>query len=351
MKKLIILLSSLLILIGLGIFASRLVANKGKSDEKIADFNFEIKDTATVDEITITEPTGQKIELIRVGSKWEPKTGGCIQQSLVTNLLDAAYNIRFKGYVPERAVPNVMKTMSTIGTQVDFYSDGDRLKTWYIGTSTPDHYGTYMLVDSEESGKSDLPVIMEIKGVKGIIGPRFFTDPRRWSCTKIFNLDIDEITKVSVQFKEKKQRNFTVSKSNGNFAVSNNGNKLNYVDTNMIIRYLHNYKKIHFDVPNYDLTKKQVDSVKRTTPFCSLTVTTIKNKPMQLRMFRAKSETGNETIDDFGEKVTHDINRFWCELPNGDLVKCQYFVFNPLIMGHIYFSSIKNSATQMRQKG
>jgi hypothetical protein len=31
------------------------------------------------------------------------------------------------------------------------------------------------------------------------------------------------------------------------------------------------------------------------------------------------------------------MNKFWCELPTGELVKCQYFVFNPLILGHIYF--------------
>ena len=348
MKKTLVLLSSLLILIGLGIFATRLLSKKGKSDEKIADFNFEIKDTSSIDAITITEPSGQKIALVRNGKKWEPQDGGCVQQHLVTNVLDAAFNIRFKGYVPERAVPNVMKTMATIGTQVDFYSEGDRIKTWYIGTSTPDHYGTYMLVDTEESGKSDLPVIMEIKGVKGIIGPRFFADPRRWSCTEIFHLEIAQIQKVAVQFSEKKQRNFTVTKSGGKFSVTNNGNKLNYIDTNMVFRYLHNYKKIHFDVPNFDLSKKQVDSVKRSQPFCTLTVTKTTGKPMRLRMFRAKSETGNETIDDFGEKVTHDVNRFWCELPNGTLVKCQYFVFNPLIMGHIYFSYIKNPTTEMR---
>ena len=43
-------------------------------------------------------------------------------------------------------------------------------------------------------------------------------------------------------------------------------------------------------------------------------------------------------VDDFGNRVAHDINRFWCLLPNGQVVKCQYFVFNPLIMGNIYFN-------------
>jgi hypothetical protein len=32
-----------------------------------------------------------------------------------------------------------------------------------------------------------------------------------------------------------------------------------------------------------------------------------------------------------------DRDRFWCELPSGEIVKCQYFVFNPLFLGHIYF--------------
>jgi hypothetical protein len=76
----------------------------------------------------------------------------------------------------------------------------------------------------------------------------------------------------------------------------------------MVFRYLHNYKKIHFDVPNFDLSKKQVDSVKRSQPFCTLTVTKTTGKPMRLRMFRAKSETGNETIDDFN---TSNIDEFF----------------------------------------
>ena len=41
-------------------------------------------------------------------------------------------------------------------------------------------------------------------------------------------------------------------------------------------------------------------------------------------------------------------NNFWCILPNGQLVKCQYFVFNPLLLGHVYFPAMdlkKNQAT------
>jgi hypothetical protein len=42
-------------------------------------------------------------------------------------------------------------------------------------------------------------------------------------------------------------------------------------------------------------------------------------------------------VNDFGDVVQMDVNKFWCELPNGQVVKCQYYVFNQLIMGHVYF--------------
>jgi hypothetical protein len=85
------------------------------------------------------------------------------------------------------------------------------------------------------------------------------------------------------------------------------------------------------------LNDKQLDSLKRSKPFCELKVRTTKGEKKKLRMFRIKA-TGDAEVDDFGDKVTYDINRFWCELPDGQVVKCQYFVFNPLIMGHIYFN-------------
>ena len=105
----------------------------------------------------------------------------------------------------------------------------------------------------------------------------------------------------------------------------------------MVYRYLLNFKRVNFENPNYELNDKQLDSLKRSKPFCELKVRTTKGEKKKLRMFRIKA-TGDAEVDDFGDKATHDINRFWCELPDGQVVKCQYFVFNPLIMGHIYFN-------------
>jgi hypothetical protein len=338
MKRLIYLIAGVILLGVLGYIAYDLSSSAGTSDPKIAALDFDIKDTAAINKIIITEPNGAEIELVRSGKTWSDKDGGCIEQVQVHNILEAAYNIRFKGYIPDNAMKIVTNRMATVGTKVQYFIDGEWVKTWYIGTSTPDHYGTYMLVESVEHGKSDLPVITEIKGMKGIISPRFFADQRRWMCTNVFAYDLKQIKKVTVRFTETPQRNFEVQQQNNRFRVTTNGKPFPAVDTSMVYRYLLNYKKIHFESPNYELTEKQLDSVKRAKPFCVLTVNAA-GETKQLKLFRKKSmHEGRIDINDFGEEADYDINHFWCLLPNGQIVQCQYFVFNPLIMGHIYFN-------------
>lgn len=337
MKRISYLLIGVALLAGLGYFTFRLINKKGKSDEKVAAFNFEITDTASVDRIIITEPSGLEIDIVRAGKTWTRANGECVQAGLVNSILDAAYNVRFKGYIPESGVKTVTNRMATVGTKVQYFVNGDWYKTWYIGSSTPDHYGTYMLVESEEYGKSDLPVIAELKNMKGIISPRFFADPRRWECTRIFAYEPEEIKEVTVKFTKNTDRNFEVRKKGNSFAISQNNRPVS-VQPQMISRYLLNFRRVHYELPNFELSERQVDSVRRSTPFCTLSVKTTKGEDVKLRMFRRKSDSGETEQDEFGDTVSHDINRFWCELPGGKLVKCQYYVFTPLIMGRIYFS-------------
>ncbi len=117
--------------------------------------------------------------------------------------------------------------------------------------------------------------------------------------------------------------------------MSSNNERLQEIDTMNVYRYLHAYKKINFESANYTLNKKQIDSLKSSTPFCILELKDKANKVKQLKMFRIKVESPQE--NEFGQLVNMDLNRFWCELNNGEIVKCQYFVFNKLLYGNVYF--------------
>jgi hypothetical protein len=332
-RKLVVLVLSLLVLSFLGWYAFSLLSNKGKSDTELIEFS--VADTASVNRITITDPFSRKIELVRNGKEWSEADGSCVMQQNVNFILEAFNNIEFKGYLPDNSIERFTNLMSSQHTKVEIYQNGTWSKTWYIGPASQDHYGQIMLLDSDEHGKSAKPVMMKIKGENGIIDPKFFADKRKWMCTNIFAVPLNRIAKVDVRFFDDPVLSFSVTKKGAKVSVYQQGRKLPKIDTAMAYRYLQNYKKVHFDIANFQLNNKQVDSLKRTNPFAVLSLTETNGKTTRLRMFRIKSE--DLFTNEFGDVVNMDMNHFWCELPNGEVVKCQYFAFNPLLMGHVYF--------------
>lgn len=336
-KKIIVIILGILSLIVLGWYTKKMLQNEGTSDTQYIDFA--IKDTTKVDKIIITDAFSNHMELIKKGKDWTDANGSCISQPNVHFILDAFDKITFKGYLPEKAQKKFTELMSASHIKVEIYEEGEWTKTWYIGPAAQDHLGQIMLLESEEDGKSDYPVMMSIKGLYGIIEPRFFADPRKWICTNIFNLELEKISNVNVVFPGEPYRDFKVAQKNMHYTVTQHGSKLSTVDTSNIFRYLQNYSKVHFELANYELNKKQCDSLKKTQPFCVLTMKETSGKSTKLKMFRIASKEPQR--NEFGETVNMDMNKFWCLLPNGDLVKCQYFTFNPLILGHVYFPAME----------
>lgn len=333
MRKLIVLIAFLILVITLGFYAKSLVENQGKSDTELIEFA--VKDTSSVDKIIISDAYSNTIELVRSEKKWTDASGECVTQENVHFILDALKNIEFKAYLAKEAQANFNKKLVTQHTKVEIFQNGEWVKTWYIGPPSQDHYGQIMLLDSKEAGKSDIPVMMSIRGVKGIIEPRFFADKRSWKCTNIFAVPLEKIAKVDVKIMTDPRLSFSVTKVGSILSVFQAGKKLENADNSMTFRYLQNYKKIHYDLANFELSKRQVDSVKHTKPFSTITLYETTGKKTHLRLFTLKS---NETSkNEYGEVLNIDLNKFWCALPNGELVKCQYFVFDPLLKGHLYF--------------
>jgi hypothetical protein len=335
MKKIITLLIALAVIIGLSVYVYRLNKNAGKSDQQLSLIEFAIKDVTTVDKVIISDAFGRKFEIVKNDEQWTDKDGNCIVQESVSLILDAFKNIEFKGYLADNSIPQFTKIITTQHTKVEIFQNGEWTKTWYIGPPAQDHYGQVMLIDSKEGGKSDAPVLMKIKGMNGIIEPRFFADARKWECTNIFSIPLNKLAKVEVKFNDEPERSFTVTKKGSDMKVYQQDRLLQNVDTSMIFRYLNNYQKIHFDIPNYVLNDRQIDSLKATAPFCVLSVKETNGQTTKLKCFRLQvKDPGDQGITEYEDT---DRNKFWCELPSGEIVKCQYFVFNPLLLGHIYF--------------
>lgn len=332
-KKGIILVAAIAVLVGLFFVVRNLISTKGKSDTEL--FSFNIEDTASVDRIVIADQHLNTLEVRRSGDSWVDKDGKCIIRENINHVLYILKNIEFKGYVTEASRSHYINLLATSATKVSIYQNGSLTKSWYIGTATPDHYGQVMLLESVADGKSDLPVLMKVRGLNGIIEPSFQADARKWACREIFKLPIKEIKKVEVVNNDDRGRSFSVSQDYFKFKIKQNGQLIPIPDTTAVLRYLSGFKSVNYELPNYLLNEKQVDSLKKAKPFRTLKITKTDNKSILLKMFRIKAE---ENFDaEFGEIINHDVNSFWCLLPDGNVVKCQYFVFDPLTRGDIFF--------------
>ena len=345
-KKLIILLLSIAVVGALVYFAFNLISNRGKSDTELIEFGY--KDVSKIDKFIITDPMNAKIEVVKkADGKWTTAQGDCIQQQNVDFILEAFKNIQFKGYLSKGEYDQQLKRMASKNIKVEIFENGEWSKTWYIGNATMDHYGQVMLLDSKEYGKSDYPVIMKMKNLSGFIEPRFYADIRQWMCVDILSIPANDIKKVEVKFTEEKPRSFSVEDIGDDYVVKQEGKVLENVEQAMVLRYLNNFKDINFSSANYILNKEQVDSVKQSQPFCVLSITQNSGKTSKLRMFTMPSE--DESVNEFGNVITSNTGNFWCEIPNGELVKCQYFHFDPILRGHVYFpmdlSSLMNEAS------
>lgn len=333
MKKLIILIIALAVLCGLGYFAMTLSEKDGRSDLELIDFA--IEDIESIDKIIITDRSQRSYTLIRKGKTWTNSKGDCVVQEKVDWALDAIKNVRFKGYLTDKSVTTFTKLMSAQHTKVEIFQNGVWTKTWFIGPSTQDHMGQIMLLETSAEGKSADPVQVHLTNMKGIIEPRFFADPYQWQCTDIFKVPIEKIASVNVKFNDEPQRSFKVEKNGEEIDVFQRGKKLSGFSPQNAYKYLHGFQKVHWETANYILNKKQVDSVKRSVPFCELTLNETNGKRTYLKMYRIQLRD-NDVVGN-AEIINPDLNNFWCELPGGRLVKCQYFVFNPLILGHVFF--------------
>ena len=335
-KKGLVLGFFVILLSGLTWFALNLKDGQSASDGRA--FNFKIEDTNSITKILITDAFGQQFTLLNQNNNWTDAKGGCISKNNVSLILEALNKIEFKGYLAKNAEKRFTELMASSHIKVEIFQDGEWTKTWYMGPATPDHYGQIMLLETAESGKSAAPVMMKLSGMPGLIDPRFFADPRQWACTEIMALQMEDIMHIKAKFNGEPYRNFELQRKGSKYRVSQNGKALSSLDTTNVFRYLQGFQKVHFEQKNFTLSDKQVDSVKRSQAFCVFDVQT-KYERIQLKMFRIKSK--EEQRNEFGELVNMDMNSFWCQLPDGELVRCQYFVFNPLIMGHVYFPAME----------
>jgi len=142
---------------------------------------FAIKDTSQVDQIQITEANGNSIVIQRrtTPSTWKLNSGDFdAREDAVDLILETIYRIKIKQEVDESSRDNIINQIAASNKKVDFFKQNAEtpFKTYYVGNSTPDKLGTFMVMSENKDGKwSSLTRLLSINlGCTDILKVGFF---------------------------------------------------------------------------------------------------------------------------------------------------------------------------------
>jgi hypothetical protein len=319
----------------LGVVSLNLLSGKGKSNNRLDDFL--VADTAAVDKLIISQSSGYSIELVRNGNQFVTSTGDCVQEEMIDNILHTFTKVAVRSFVPENSVETLRNNIRVNYRKVQIFQNGNWVKTWWIGNATPDHYGTYALLETPGEGVSEIPVILEMRGLRGSIESRFTADGRSWVCSQVFNHAMADIQSVTVEHNEAPQQNFKINRvgSGRAFKITDYRNNAVVFDTLKLVRYLDLFKKANFESVNFTLTAEQVDSMKRVQPWIAIQLQLTNGQKITLDAHRMKAPEGDTDLT--GNPIEWDVNRLWAIIDNKKLVKIQYFTFDPFFVDVSYF--------------
>jgi hypothetical protein len=303
--------------------------------------NFAIEDVESIDKLIIVDKDGKKVTLTKTADSdlWDLNGKYKARKSNIDLLLKTFQRIKVKSPVPKSMQETVIRNIAGDGKKCEIYQNGVLLKTYYVGTPTPDHFGTYMLLETPSEGRSSEPFIMHMTGFAGFLSTRFFTDEEEWRHTGIFNYPELEFSSVEVDNYEYPNMNFRIDYGGGNdlkLISPASDQEVPVFDTTAVKNYLLHYKKVHFETFNSFLSPAEEDSVLRTTPAYSIKVTENDGTEKQVLLYWVQNTVNSYDTDGKEYKWHPDI--FYGTLDGEDLVRCQRFVFDPLLQPIIFFT-------------
>ena len=296
--------------------------------------DFAIADTAAVDKIFIADKDGNQALLERSsGRYWKLNGTHLARKDAVDLLLKTFLRARVQRPVPQGELSTVNRLLAGRGKKVEIYQGGETpVKTWYIGTSTQNHTGTYMVLADANGQLAEEPFIVHMEGFTGFLSTRFFTDEREWRYTGMFDYPGNSLRRVEVELTEAGGRLYAMEVDSVGTLRVEGAPLSSRADTLFWQDRFNRFRKVHLETYNNHLTANAEDSLlNRAEP------------AFRLRAWGQDEDVPNEielywkapisdTYDDNGELNEWDGSRMYAVYKD-EAVLVQRFVFDPLLEG------------------
>lgn len=292
-----------------------------------------------VHKIFIADRLGERTTLEKRDGYWLYNGKYEARSSVIRPLVEAIERVRIQYKPPRAAVGNMVNVLATQGIKVELYDKEDeQIKTYYVGGSTSDERGTYMIMEG-----ADQPYVVEIPAWEGNLSIRFKRIGDEWRKKLLFEHEVEEIKSVSIEYPKQKQNSFILEQtSDGIFDV-----QPFYDITPRINRpikagsgeaYLINFEKLSAEAFRNHVMEK--DSIREQIPFSIITLTDVEGKTRKVQLYPIiKRSTVSQDLKS-GEYIINsgDIERYYVDVDDGaDFMLAQNRLMRKILWGYRSF--------------
>ena len=300
--------------------------------------DFAIENTDEINKIIITESNRNKAELELIDGEWMLNNEFKARPVSVELLLKTFRNIKVQTSVSNELKKTVVANMASRYKKVEIFEAGNLLKTYYVGSATKDHYGTYMLLE-KNGRKSSEPYVMHIPGFNGFLESRFYTNENDWKYSGVFVYKPLDIKSIKVTHVDNPLESFQISQKNKKIALlTSEGNTIEKFNNSLAENYILIYEKIFFNkIAEY--SEKQVDSIQSLSPLYKIEVIDVNGVSKKVH-FVLKNKDNPEIDEVTGEQILYDENYLLGYYPEAkEILVFQYFNLGNIFANKSYFTS------------
>jgi hypothetical protein len=328
-KKLLLYLSVVLLVGGIATFY---ILNRDKKDKIKPDLqNFAISNPDEIDKIFMVQKGGQPILLSKIDGTWFLNDSIKANEQKVNMLLvETACKLTVTGPVPKTARNNVITKMAATGTKVEFWKGTEKVKTYFVGGTTPDQMGTHMWVEGAQD-----PYVVNIPGFNGYLNSRYQTDPIEWYSKALFKIANSDIQSIELNYPAHPEWSFGFNKKDQNIDITvdgiNNGKNVNPA---ALLGYFGLFNEVYAEGFPENVNPRKIDSLLRSTPFAILTLTPIKGKKTVLTIHKKEAQDNSQSLfDKNGNRLVYDSERYYAFVNNSArLLFIQDLVFKNILV-------------------
>ena len=250
-------------------------------------------------------------------------------------LLETVSKIRTRAAVAQNAIPEVIKSMATLGKKVEIYdASNQKIRTYYVGTPADRSEASYMMMDGTEK-----PYVVYYPNWVGELGTRYICEEKLWRDKAIFRLDPNHMESVEVVYSDPKQApySFRIQRQGATFqvdAIDLNTVKKGELNLKNVAAYLSEYTELFSEIILYD--DKLRDSIIRQTPFARIKFkNTDYPNPIEMRLYPIDNPTADRGDGVAG--LRQRVQRYFLDIDEDEFFLVQHLLARKLLWGYNLF--------------